>query len=465
MPGVHRHAPGASARLAASVEENHMSNYLLCSNPIQGHVAPIIAIARDLVERGHTVTVLTGSRFRDAVEATGAAHRSLGGIADYDDREMQDHLPDRDRYRGIAKLQYDVQTIFIRTVPDQFAAVESAIEECAPDAILVEAAFAGVLPLLLDGRRGVVTHPPVLAVGVLPFSQSSADVAPYGLGLLPRPGVLGRVRNRLLNVLVQRIAFRATQRLANELMHSLGRPSLPSFVLDLSRVHERFLQLGPSGFEPPRRDLTPTVRFVGTVLPPAPATGPLPEWWAELDGSRAVVHVTQGTIDNKDLDRLIGPTLAGLADRDVLVVVSTGGRPVAELGELPANARAAEFLPYDLLMTKTDVFITNAGYGGTQFALSHGVPIVAAGDTEDKPEVSMRVEWSGVGVNLRTGTPTAEAVRDGVDRVLADASFTDRAQELADAIAGYDTFGLIEGELEAAVLAHESRMPAAAPAE
>ncbi|WP_152030999.1 glycosyltransferase [Agromyces aureus] len=465
MPRVQRHAAGASARFAASVEEIRMSNYLLCSNPIQGHVAPIVAIAGDLVSRGHRVTVLTGSRFRDAVEAVGATHRALGGLADYDDREMQRQLPDRDRYRGIAKLQYDVQTIFVKTVPDQFAAVEAAIDEVSPDAIVVEAAFAGVLPLLLDGRRSGGTQPPVIAVGVLPFSQSSVDVAPYGLGLLPAPGAAGRVRNRVLNVLVQRVVFRATQKLANDVMHSLGRPSLPSFVLDLSRLHERFLQLGPADFEPPRRDLTPTVRFVGTVLPPAPATGPLPEWWPELDGARPVVHVTQGTIDNQDLDRLIRPTVDALADRNVLVVVSTGGRPVAELGELPANARAAEFLPYDLLMPKTDVFVTNAGYGGTQFALSHGVPIVAAGDTEDKPEVSMRVEWSGAGVNLRTGTPTADAVRKAVDRVLADRGFTDRAQALADAIAGYDTFDLIEAELEAAVLAHASRRPAGTPTE
>lgn len=432
-----------------------MSNYLLCASPIQGHVAPIIAIARDLVARGHDVTVLTGSRFRDAVEAAGAAHRVLGGIADYDDRNMQDHLPDRDRYRGIAKLQYDIQTIFIKTVPDQTRALEAAVAELAPDAILVEAAFAGIIPLLLDG---LANRPPVLAVGVVPLSQSSTDVAPYGLGLAPKPGALGRVRNRMLNLLVQKVLFRQTQKLANETMQALGRPALDEFVLDQSRLFDRFLQLSPAEFEYPRSDLSPNLRFVGTVLPPAPVAGPLPEWWSELDGERPVVHVTQGTIDNKDFDRLVRPTLDALADRDVLVVVATGGRPVEQLGELPANARAAEFLPYDLLLPKTDVFVTNAGFGGTQYALSHGVPLVTAGDTEDKPEVSMRAQWAGVGVNLKTGTPTAEAVRAGVDRVLSDAGYRTRAGALAARIRQYDTFGAIESELEAASLAAALRL-------
>ncbi|MFD4421332.1 glycosyltransferase [Agromyces sp. NPDC058484] len=435
-----------------------MSNYLLCASPIQGHVAPIIAIARDLVARGHDVTVLTGSRFRDTVVATGADHRALGGIADFDDRVIQDHLPDRDQHRGIGKLQYDIQTIFIKTVPDQTGAVEAAIADLAPDAILVDAAFAGIIPLLLDDPA---SRPAILAAGVIPLSQSSTDVAPYGLGLAPMPGALGRLRNRVLNVLVQKVVFRQTQRLANETMAALGRPRLDSFVLDMSRLFDRFLQLSPAEFEYPRTDLSSNLRFVGTVLPPAPVVDELPEWWSELDGERAVVHVTQGTIDNKDLDRLVRPTVDALADRDVLVVVSTGGRPMEELGPLPANARAAEFLPYDLLFPKTDVFVTNAGFGGAQYALSHGVPLVAAGDTEDKPEVSMRAEWSGVGVNLKTGTPSAEAIGRAVDRVLADRGYRDRARTLAERIREYDTFGDIEAELEAASIRASLRIESA----
>ena len=432
-----------------------MSNFLLCANPIHGHVAPIIAIARDLVDRGHRVTVLTGSRFRDAVLATGADHRALGGLADYDDRVIQDHLPERERHRGIRKLQYDIQSIFIRTVPDQFHGVQSAIAELAPDTVLVDSVFAGVLPLLLGDSA---ERPAILAAGVIPLSQSSTDAAPYGLGLAPKPGARGRLRNRVLNALVQKVVFRRSQLLANEILRSLGSRELRGSVLDLSREFDRFLQLSPAEFEYPRSDLSPNVRFVGTVLPPSPVAGPLPGWWSDLDGERPVVHVTQGTIDNKDLGRLIRPTLAALAERDVLVVVATGGRAVEELGELPGNVRAAEFLPYDLLLPKTDVFVTNAGFGGAQYALSHGVPLVAAGDTEDKPEVSMRAEWSGVGVNLRTGTPTPAAIRNGVERILADRGYRDRARALATRIHEYDTFDLIEAELEAASITARLRL-------
>ncbi|RXZ47011.1 glycosyltransferase [Agromyces binzhouensis] len=430
-----------------------MSTYLLCASPIQGHAAPVIAIAHDLVARGHDVAVLTGSRFRDAVEAAGARHRALTGVADFDDRVIQDHLPERDRHHGIAKLEYDVQRIFVRPMPEQFRALEALISELAPDAILHEAAFTGVIPLLFDDPA---SRPPVIGVGVIPLSHRSVDTAPGGLGLPPRSDAVGRLRNRVLNALVAKVVFRRTQALADRTVRELGRPGLEEFLFDFTTRCDRFLQLSPAEFEYPRSDLSQNVRFAGTVLPPSPAPAGLPDWWPDLDGDRPVVHVSQGTIDNKDFTRLIRPTLDALADRDVLVVAATGGRPVSELGELPANARAAEFLPYDLLLPKTDVFVTNAGFGGTQYALSHGVPIVAAGDTEDKPDVAMRVQWTGTGLTLRTGSPTPSAVRAAVDRVLSEPSFRERARAMARRIAEVDGVSVIAAELEQAASARRA---------
>jgi len=70
----------------------------------------------------------------------------------------------------------------------------------------------------------------------------------------------------------------------------------------------------------------------------------------------------------------------------------------------------------------------------------------------------MRVAWTGVGVNLRTGTPTASAIGRAVDRILADPSFRRRASVLAARIADVDTFGLIESELESAARSWRLRL-------
>jgi UDP:flavonoid glycosyltransferase YjiC (YdhE family) len=62
------------------------------------------------------------------------------------------------------------------------------------------------------------------------------------------------------------------------------------------------------------------------------------------------------------------------------------------------------------------VLVTNGGWGGVLTALAHGLPLVVGGGDLDKPEVAGRVDAAGVGINLRTGTPTSAAVRAAVDR-------------------------------------------------
>jgi UDP:flavonoid glycosyltransferase YjiC (YdhE family) len=147
-------------------------------------------------------------------------------------------------------------------------------------------------------------------------------------------------------------------------------------------------------FEYPRSDLPPQVHFIGPFLPvPSPDFAP-PAWWDELlKERRPIVHVTQGTATT-EADQLLVPTLKALADEDVLVVATTGGKPVegVDLDPLPANARLDSFVPHHHLLPHVDAMVTNGGYGGVQIALANGVPLVAAGRTEEKPEVCARVD-------------------------------------------------------------------------
>jgi MGT family glycosyltransferase len=223
------------------------------------------------------------------------------------------------------------------------------------------------------------------------------------------------------------------------MLAALGLPKLPVFLLDSAVLADRLIVPTIPEFEYHRSDLPAHVRFVGAVLP-EPADGFVaPPWWNELFAARPVVHVTQGTIDNADLSRLIEPTIEALADEDVTVVVTTGGRPISQLrSPLPPNTFAAEYIPHDVLLPSVDVMVTNGGYGAVQRALATGVPLVVAGNTEDKPEVAARVEYFGAGVNLRTGVPAAGDVRRAVRTVLNDDGYRQAAARLQTAYAKRD---------------------------
>jgi UDP:flavonoid glycosyltransferase YjiC (YdhE family) len=407
-----------------------MSSIILAAVPVHGHVTPLLAVARHFAERGDRVRFLTGVRFAEAVAATGAEHLPLPAEADYDDRELLERFPERDALKGAKAIAFDIEHVFIRPGRAQHDAIMKLHADESADAVLTDPAFAGGAFLL---GHSLGARPPTVVCGVIPLTIASRDTAPYGMGLTPMPGPLGRLRNKLLSTVAARTVFPPSERIAQGVNRELhGRP-LPFAVLDWPRHAEAIVQFTVPEFEYPRSDAPTTLHFVG----PVSATGsePLPPWWEELDGSRPVVHVTQGTIANRDYQQIIAPTLEALAEDDLLVVVSTGGRPLDTLPPLPANARAATYLPYDELLPKTDVYVTNGGYGGVQYALRYGVPIVTSSGKEDKPEVAARVAWSGVGRRLKTETPSPGAVGTAVRSVLREPAYRDSAQLVAASMA------------------------------
>ncbi|MGN9913245.1 glycosyltransferase [Phytohabitans sp. LJ34] len=409
-----------------------MSSILIAAVPIHGHVTPLLAIARHLAERGDRVRFLTGSRFAEAVEATGAQHLALPAEADFDDRQDWNHtFPERAALKGTKAIAHDIEHIFVRPGLPQHDIVMASHTAEPADVLLTEPGFVGGAFLL---GHPLSLRPPIVVGGICPLTISSRDTAPFGMGLLPLRGPLGRLRNAMLAAVAAKTVFPPAERIAEHTFHRLHGRSIPFAVLDWPRHTEAIVQFTVPEFEYPRSDAPATLHFVGPISASG-SQAPRPAWWPELDGSRPVVHLTQGTLANRDYGQLIAPALDGLADQDVLVVVATGGRPVDTLPPLPRNARAAEFLPYDDLLPKTDVFVTNGGYGGVQYALRHGVPIVAAGSQEDKPEVIARIAWAGVGRRLKTETPTPTAIRRAVRAVLDNRRYRDAASRIAQHMA------------------------------
>jgi UDP:flavonoid glycosyltransferase YjiC (YdhE family) len=234
-------------------------------------------------------------------------------------------------------------------------------------------------------------------------------------------------------------AARTVCSVQRELDAALARYGIPRKRLDYFNHAGQFdltFQLAPAEFEYPRREQPSTVRFVGP-LPPEPSPTALPDWWPEL-AQGVVIHVTQGTVDN-DPRKLIAPAIRSLAGTPATVVVATGGTSTQAVrdavgGPLPANVRLAAYLPYDQLLPLTAVVVSNGGHGGVQHALRHAVPLVIAGDTEDKPEVAARVRRCGAGIQLRTGTPSPRRIRSAVQRVLHDPTYRRNASLMRDLI-------------------------------
>jgi MGT family glycosyltransferase len=433
-----------------------MATVVVGCSPQQSHVGPMLVVVRALVAGGHRVVVLTGRRFADRVAAAGAGFAALDPAADYDDRAQERAFPELAGTTGPAALRAAVRAVFLPQLPVQLADLEAVVAREAADAVVTEPLFLGAIAY---AQRPRGTRLPVLAVGIFPLLADSRDTAPFGLGIRPVEGPLaplGRVRNAILAAVVQRVVFGSLQRDVQRAFVSATGIDPGGVLLAAGLAVDAVAQCTVPAFEYPRSDLPATVRFVGPLLPPPPPeVAALPAWWPDLAG-RTVVHVTQGTVATADPGELIVPTALALADRDVVVVAATGGRPVTEVldrvaaahGSVPANLRVAAWVPYDALLPITSVVVTNGGYGGVQTALAHGVPLVVAGTTEDKPEVAARVAWSGAGIDLRTARPSAAVLARAVDTVLERPRYRDSAGRIARAMAATDAGATITAMVE-----------------
>jgi MGT family glycosyltransferase len=425
-----------------------MARFLIAATSAPGHVLPLLAVTQHLVGRGHEAVVHTGSLFRQKAEATGARFVPFHPEIDIDYRELDERFPERRKIPpGPAQLCFGLKHVFADAIPHQSAGIRDIRREFPADVIVIDTMFCGAFPLLLGPREQRV---PIVALGITALALSSADTAFFGTALPPSITAEDRARNVAMNRHLQQAIFGSTQQYFNDTLVKHASRPLPSFLFDsMITLPDLYLQLTAKEFEYPRANLPESLRFVGPLLPPPSTDFVPPAWWDDLDKGGSLVLVTQGTLANADLGQLIGPALTGLADEDLTVIATTGGPAVESIPvAVPANAKAAAFLPFDRLLPKVSVMVTNGGYGAVNHALSLGVPLVVAGGSEEKPEIAARVAWAGAGINLGTGRPSAMQIREAVRAVLAKPQYRQRAKALRAAFARHNALDEIAQQVE-----------------
>jgi len=418
-----------------------MAKIIIAAPPITGELSPLLELGRGLARRGHQITVVTGSRFRAEVEDTGLGFVPVAGRADFDDRLLGEDPERAGLAPGPEMLNYDWIHTFVTPLPDQHAVLQELLARDPDQYLICNVLWLGAFPAAL-GAPGLRPRRWV-AVTATPLALSSDDTTFFG----PVPVGLGedqQAANRAANAQFATLMQPTQDHLAGVLQALGTTQPCPLFVDGIYTVPDALAALTVLGFEFERGDAPDSVHLVG-ILPGRSDAGWQPAaWWAELDGSRPVVVVTQGTLANRDLSQLVEPALAGLAGLDVTVVAALGREAGALSVPVPANAHVAEFIPFDVLLPKASAYITNGGFGGTQQAIAAGVPVIVAGLTEDKPAVAARVAYHGLGINLHTGTPAPEDVAAATETVLKDTGMRASVRKLAQVYAAHDALSEIE---------------------
>jgi UDP:flavonoid glycosyltransferase YjiC (YdhE family) len=428
---------------------------LLASIPATGHFNPILVAARMLKEAGHETAIYTSVIFRDKIEKVGVRFFPLPEDADQGVRDFIASFLEKNKVApGPEEMVRAFTGVFVNPMISEFRGLQAILRKFHADVLIYETCFSGVLPMLLGPRS---ERPSCAYLGITALPLKRADGAPRGLGLLPSEDPEKRKEYAELARDFDETRELPLRRTADKMLADIGLPPLPASLFESEAVlADLILQPCTPGFEFPLLVPEEKLRFIGALLPSG--AGDVPDEIKEAKrAGRKIILVSQGTIANNDLGKLVAPTILGLGDReDLLILVTTGGKPIDNIPcALTPNTIASQYLDFGQILPDVDVLVAFGSYGTVTQALNFGVPMVVAGMGEDKPEVAARVVSTGTGINLATDTPTPEQIRDAVYQILGKPEYRACAQELAQEFASYDPAQSLAELVEALVAEQE----------
>ena len=175
-----------------------------------------------------------------------------------------------------------------------------------------------------------------------------------------------------------------------------------------------------------------TARYLRRPATPTPPTLQAP--WRPARPELPNVYVTLGTmLDEADVLRLLLDALADV-DCNVLMTVGHRGDP-ASLAPWPANATVERFVPQAEVLPHCSVVVSHGGSGTTYGALVHGLPLLMLPHAADQFDNAAAARSAGVALVLMPDEIEAAAIRSAVEALSADAGYSARAREIAAEIA------------------------------
>lgn len=415
---------------------------LIATMPLDGHLNPLTGLAVHLQSLGHDVRWYTGPSYADKIRKLGIPFYPFQKAREVNQLNLDTEFPERLRMKGtIKRLRFDLNNVFFLRAPELVSDVKTIYQEFPFELLLCDAAFTG--GLLLKKLLNV----PMVSMGIGPLAESSSVLPPSGLGMEPSATWLGRLKQDLLRYVVRNHLLKPCTDVYNRVLVEHGLPATDEFVFDTCyRAPDLFLQSGAPGFEYRRPDMSARIRFVGPLLPHRQKARHPFRHAGVVSQYKRVVLVTQGTVE-RDPKKIIIPTLEAFKDDpQTLIIATTGGSQTAALRAKYArpNVIIDDFIDFDSVMPHAHAYVTNAGFGGTMLALQHQLPMVAAGVHEGKNEIAARIGYFGVGINLKTETPTPAQIKKSVERVLRDGRYRTKAGRIGAEFAQYETNRLCE---------------------
>jgi MGT family glycosyltransferase len=397
--------------------------YLAALVDAGGNVPPELSAVRRLVARGHAVTVLADDCAAYEARSTGAEIRRWVRAPNRADRRPEsDPVRDWECKYPWQLIDRAINTLLIGPAGGYADDVSEAIAHNQPSVVLCSMfCLGGMVAAEAAGIPFIVLFPNI-------YPLRADGLPPFGLGLRPARGPIGRWRDRALNSFIEYQWDRKGLAGLNALRRRHGLAPL-EHVFDQVRAARSQLVMTSPAFDFPAT-LPAGARYVGPVL-----DDPL---WAQLwsllppDGRDPLVLVAMSSTFQDQIGSL-QRVIDALETLPVRAVVTTGPAIDGRTLKAPANVVVMARAPHRDVLEYAALVVTHGGHGTVMKALAAGVPMVLLPHGRDQADNAVRVTTRGAGISLkRSAAPSAIAA--AVRQVLQNASYRAAAEHLGEAV-------------------------------
>ena len=406
-----------------------MKRILLATTGSLGDLHPVLAIGLGLKARGHTVTVATGKVYSAKIIRTGLEFAPMGPHFEEDPATLMHEVmhPRKGPEFLIRKLLYPA-------VPAAYAEAVDALR--GSDAVVTHPiAFAAQIAAEKLGLPWISTvtaplsifskyDPPVLAP--MPFLAKLRGLGPGVNGLILR---LGRATTGPWRKPI--VEFRA----------SLGMPPGEDPLFDGQHSPRCVLAMFSRVMAKPQPDWPRQTRVIGFPFYDQAEHGQRLDNDLErfLDAGPPPVVFTLGSSAVFDAGTFYQESLAAVKRLGCRAVLLAGANAIA--GPLPAGTAVFAYAPYSKILPRAACAVHQGGIGTCGQALAAGRPMLVMPYGFDQPDNAARLQRLGVARAIGRKDYTARRAAAEIDRLLTDASYTQRAVEVARLVAGENAVG------------------------
>ena len=384
--------------------------------PLAGHINPMVALARELISRGHSVAFLgftdMQARLPKALSFTpfGEQDQPLGSLEPYLMRLSRMH-----RTWGVRRLMRDLAG-FAKTACRHLPA---AVERLGADALIIDQT---------DGAASLVAKalglPYVNVANALPMNPEPG-VPPPVLPWAYDPSPSGIRRNVG--------GYRIADFVERPISHVIRRYAKGFGLNGIRHAHEAWSELCQitqcvKSLDFPRQQLPSAFEYVG----PLRESEPMLDF--DLPTARPLVFCSLGSLQGGRAETFRRIARAA-ADLDLDLLIAHGGLLDEGFSRtLAGKPLVRAFVPQRAVLARSAMAVTHCGFNTVMDSLSCGTPMVALPIAFEQPATGARLARAGVAAVLQR-MPTVGRIRRAMRQVLLDDSYRMNAGSLAVEIA------------------------------